>query len=102
MDLLNDIRLELVKLEREVEKDMIGDIWLEKNKEGKLIKGVLKGTLEANELNSSQKSVAEKILNYSVSFIWGPPGTGKTQTLGAALTCFYDWKYHMQIWMSKF
>lgn len=59
--------------------------------EGKLIKGVLKGTLEVNELNSSQKSVAEKILNYSVSFIWGPPGTGKTQTLGAALTCFYEW-----------
>tara|TARA_R110001592_G_scaffold142037_3_gene364024 strand:+ start:1773 stop:2015 length:243 start_codon:yes stop_codon:yes gene_type:complete len=37
MDLLNDIKLELVKLEREMEKDMIGDIWLEKNKEGKTI-----------------------------------------------------------------
>ena len=26
----------------------------------------------------------------SISFLWGPPGTGKTQTLGAGLTYFYD------------
>ena len=39
--------------------------------------------------NSSQEQAIEQVLTQKVSFIWGPPGTGKTTTLGmtvAALT----------------
>ncbi|MBE7385840.1 MAG: AAA family ATPase [Leptolyngbya sp. SIO1E4] len=39
--------------------------------------------------NSSQEAAVEQVLSHKVSFIWGPPGTGKTTTLGmtvAALT----------------
>ena len=32
--------------------------------------------------NEYQKSAVDKVLNRQVSFIWGPPGTGKTKTLG--------------------
>lgn len=34
------------------------------------------------DLNLSQKEAIEKVFNHSVSFIWGPPGTGKTRTIG--------------------
>ena len=36
-----------------------------------------------NNLNSQQKTAVQKSLKNTVTFIWGPPGTGKTQTLGA-------------------
>ncbi len=39
--------------------------------------------------NSSQERAVEQVLTNRISFIWGPPGTGKTTTLGmtvAALT----------------
>lgn len=39
--------------------------------------------------NLSQEAAIEQVLSHKVSFIWGPPGTGKTTTLGmtvAALT----------------
>lgn len=32
--------------------------------------------------NSDQEAAVEKVLTHKVSFIWGPPGTGKTTTLG--------------------
>jgi len=40
-------------------------------------------------LNPAQEAAIEQVLSHKVSFIWGPPGTGKTTTLGmtvAALT----------------
>lgn len=39
----------------------------------------------STELNQHQRSAVEAILAQSVSFIWGPPGTGKTSTLGTAI-----------------
>jgi len=33
-------------------------------------------------LNESQKKAILKSLNQNVTFIWGPPGTGKTKTMG--------------------
>ncbi len=33
-------------------------------------------------LNESQKNAIIKSLNQNVTFIWGPPGTGKTKTMG--------------------
>ena len=35
------------------------------------------------DLNTSQKEAIEKALNQKVTFFWGPPGTGKTKTMGA-------------------
>lgn len=40
-------------------------------------------------LNGGQRSFVEKAIRHSVSFLWGPPGTGKTQTLGALVSGFY-------------
>lgn len=40
----------------------------------------------AIQCDNSQKQAIEKSLNQNVSFIWGPPGTGKTSTLGLAVT----------------
>lgn len=36
-----------------------------------------------NDLNSYQKEAVAKILSNEVFYLWGPPGTGKTKTLGA-------------------
>ena len=35
------------------------------------------------DLNPSQKEAIEKALGQKVTFFWGPPGTGKTKTMGA-------------------
>ncbi|NHC34293.1 AAA domain-containing protein [Scytonema millei] len=37
------------------------------------------------EYNENQLLAIDKILSQNVSFIWGPPGTGKTKTLGMAV-----------------
>ncbi len=36
-----------------------------------------------DDLNPSQNQAIEKILSQRVTFVWGPPGTGKTKTLAA-------------------
>lgn len=45
--------------------------------------------IDTSGLNEGQKSFIRKALGHSTSFLWGPPGTGKTQTLGAILSCFF-------------
>ncbi|MCY4177269.1 MAG: AAA domain-containing protein, partial [Endozoicomonadaceae bacterium] len=44
---------------------------------------------DISDLNPGQKSFVQKAIRHSISFLWGPPGTGKTQTLGAILAYFY-------------
>jgi phosphatidylserine/phosphatidylglycerophosphate/cardiolipin synthase-like enzyme len=44
---------------------------------------------EPAALNLDQKSFVKKAVSHSVSFLWGPPGTGKTKTLGAIAANFY-------------
>ncbi|MGZ9111596.1 MAG: AAA domain-containing protein, partial [Rhodoplanes sp.] len=36
-------------------------------------------------LNPDQRRSLETMLKRAVSYLWGPPGTGKTQTLSAAV-----------------
>lgn len=43
-----------------------------------------------SELNHGQKAFFEKAIQHTISFLWGPPGTGKTKTLGSIITYFYD------------
>merc|ERR1739848_547325 len=40
-------------------------------------------------LNSDQLDFINKANKHTVSFLWGPPGTGKTQTLGALVGSLY-------------
>lgn len=47
------------------------------------------GHIDTSELNRDQGSFVHKAVNHSVSFLWGPPGTGKTQTLAALCDYFY-------------
>lgn len=45
-------------------------------------------TLDHPLLNSSQRNAVQTCWQNDISFIWGPPGTGKTKTLAAILTEF--------------
>jgi superfamily I DNA and/or RNA helicase len=47
-----------------------------------LVKPIAKAIVY-KDLNASQKEAIEKGLNQKVTFFWGPPGTGKTKTMGA-------------------
>ena len=42
------------------------------------------------DLNSDQYKFIEKALGHDISYLWGPPGTGKTKCLGALITSLYD------------
>jgi hypothetical protein len=39
-----------------------------------------------NSLNESQKKAVDTVFSQNVTFIWGPPGTGKTYTLSKIIT----------------
>jgi gas vesicle protein len=41
-------------------------------------------SVEQNELNEYQLNAARSVVRKRISFVWGPPGTGKTQTLAYA------------------
>lgn len=40
-------------------------------------------------LNSDQCTFIEKALSHDVSFLWGPPGTGKTKCIGSLISSLY-------------
>jgi hypothetical protein len=44
----------------------------------------VRAILPSVELNSFQQDAVERVARQSASFIWGPPGTGKTWTIGLA------------------
>jgi ssDNA-binding Zn-finger/Zn-ribbon topoisomerase 1 len=41
--------------------------------------------LGATDYNEHQLLAVDRVLHHEVSFVWGPPGTGKTKTLGIAV-----------------
>jgi len=48
--------------------------------------------INPGDLNSDQHSFLKKALDYDISYLWGPPGTGKTKCLGALISGFYKEK----------
>ena len=44
----------------------------------------------SGELNSDQHEFIMKALGHDISFLWGPPGTGKTKCLSSLISVFYD------------
>ena len=47
-------------------------------------------TPSVGDLNADQFSFLETALGHDISFLWGPPGTGKTKCLGALIANLYD------------
>ena len=47
--------------------------------------------IEMGELNTKQREAVEASLGRNLTFIWGPPGTGKTQTIGSI--GFHFWSH---------
>jgi ssDNA-binding Zn-finger/Zn-ribbon topoisomerase 1 len=45
---------------------------------------------EQKELNESQSKTLRFMLGRSVSYLWGPPGTGKTETLAPVIQAAFD------------
>lgn len=43
-----------------------------------------------NNLNTQQNRAVSKILTENVTYLWGPPGTGKTQTLAVAIKELFE------------
>ena len=44
---------------------------------------------DVSNLNVGQSRFVNKAISHSISFLWGPPGTGKTQSLGAIVAYFF-------------
>jgi superfamily I DNA and/or RNA helicase len=42
-----------------------------------------KSEISGNDLNKQQRIAVASSLNRNITFIWGPPGTGKTRTIGS-------------------
>ena len=55
-------------------------------KAGFLRKESHKLNLNYTGLNTSQKQALERVFSQNITFIWGPPGTGKTYTLSKIIT----------------
>ena len=49
-----------------------------------------KNVLSLGELNDEQSLAIRNALANEVTYIWGPPGTGKTKTLGVLIENFFD------------
>lgn len=63
--------------------DKKGQLEVPHQVEGKKLLSVLEQRLgKSFETNEHQQFAIDTVLNRPVSFIWGPPGTGKTKTLG--------------------
>ena len=43
-----------------------------------------------DDLNTDQSVFVKKALDHNISYLWGPPGTGKTKCLGTLITALYD------------
>ncbi|BBD63288.1 ATP-dependent RecD-like DNA helicase (plasmid) [Nostoc sp. HK-01] len=52
----------------------------------KLINQIEQRLQQPIECNEYQKSAVDKVISRQVSFVWGPPGTGKTKTLGLTVS----------------
>jgi superfamily I DNA and/or RNA helicase len=76
--------LDFLSARREEENAILGDIL--SNPRPAAIDAVAKPS-SLRDLNSSQRDAIEKALTQRLTFIWGPPGTGKTKTMAALAAC---------------
>jgi hypothetical protein len=77
---LRKVRESLVRLtSKDADYGMMESIWHPEQ-----LKSLDEGLVAVDDgnLNSNQAEAVQKSLDMPVSFIWGPPGTGKTSTLG--------------------
>lgn len=65
-----------------IEENIGYDLILKKIKH---IDPMKESNVQYKKLNQSQENALTKSRKYNIFFIWGPPGTGKTQTIGALI-----------------
>ena len=59
------------------------------NKQDDNLEHVIKCDLYPNDLNANQIQAFKNILNNRYNYIWGPPGTGKTQRVLSSAVLYY-------------
>jgi DNA replication ATP-dependent helicase Dna2 len=91
---ITDIGIDYVMDNRDLTDHLLGFLEIRKRLENQFLDPLIRNArpiptkpiakaIVFKDLNPSQKEAIEKALGQKVTFFWGPPGTGKTKTMGA-------------------